>query len=131
MAGMIIASILLFLAQCEGFEVNAKECTSNGVVLSCSWRGKGNYVVSGVLSQETIEFNKLMSGCNLLIPPVYLGNLRKVEVMQGDISCGEINAPPVVTIYIEKRRCVSMQCINVIKFYSYSLLTFHERINIV
>lgn len=68
MAGMTIASILFLLVQCEGFEVIAKECTSNGVVLSCSWRGKGNYVVSGVLSQETIEFNKLMSGSNLLVP---------------------------------------------------------------
>lgn len=119
MAGMTIASILFLLVQCEGFEVNAKECTSNGVVLSSSWRGKGNYVVSGVLSQETIEFNKLMSGSNLLVPRVYLGNLRKVEIKQGDISCGEIKAPSDVTIYIEKRRCVSMQCINVIKFYLY------------
>lgn len=101
MAGMTIASILFLLVQCEGFEVNAKECTSNGVVLSCSWRGKGNYVVSG-------EFNKLMSGSNLLVPRVYLGNLRKVEIKQGDISCGEIKAPSDVTIYIEKRRCVSM-----------------------
>lgn len=105
MAGMTIASILFLLVQCEGFEVNAKEYTSNGVVLSCSWRGKGNYVVSGVLSQETIEFNKLMSGSNLLVQRVYLG---KVEIKQGDISCGEIKAPSDVTIYIEKRRCVSM-----------------------
>lgn len=111
MAGMTIASILFLLVQCEGLEVNAKECTSNGVVLSSSWRGKGNYVVSGVLSQETIEFNKLMSGSNLLVPRVYL--------KQGDISCGEIKAPSDVTIYVEKRRCVSMQCINVIKFYLY------------
>lgn len=121
MAGMTMASILflfsLLLVQCEGFEVNAKECISNGVVLSCSWRGKGNYVVSGVLSQETIEFNKLMSGSNLLVPRVYLGNLRKVEIKQGDISCGEIKAPAGVTRYIEKRSCVSMQCINVIKLF--------------
>lgn len=114
----MIALIMFLLVQCEAYEINAKECQLNDVMLHCNWRGKGNYLVSAVLTQET-EFNKMMNGSNLLVSRMYLGNLRKVEIKQGDISCGEIKAPSDVTIYIEKRRCVSMQCINVIKFYLY------------
>lgn len=97
MAGMI-ALILFLLVQCEVYEINAKECPSNGVVLHCSWRGKGKYMVSAVLTQETLEFNKMMSRSNLLVSRMFLWNLRKVEIKQEDISCGEIKAPSDVTI---------------------------------
>lgn len=61
----------------------------------------------------------MMNGSNVLVPRMYLGNLRKVEIKQRDISCGEIKAPSDVTIYIEKESCVNMQFINMIKFYLY------------
>lgn len=52
MAGMI-ALIMFLLVQCEAYEINAKECQSNDVMLQCNWRGKANYLVSAVLTQET------------------------------------------------------------------------------
>lgn len=110
MAGRLIALVLFLVhvVQCEAYEINGKECQEIGAVLHCSWRGRGNYIVSGVLKQETIEFNQLMSGSNLFVPRIYVGNLRKVEILQGDVSCEDIKIPIEVIVYIEKQKCVSV-----------------------
>lgn len=94
--------------QAMGFDVNSNECSPSENILSCTWKGMGNYVVSAPLKQEILLFNKLTKGATLLVSEKYRGNLLKIDVKSGDIICRDINAPADVSIYIKKQRCASM-----------------------
>lgn len=66
---MTMAGILVvFVLTANFFEVNDKECSPSENILSCAWKGMGNYVVTAPLRQEILQFNKLTKGATLLVP---------------------------------------------------------------
>lgn len=126
MAGILVVFVLTanFFGQGYAFDVNDKECSPSENILSCAWKGMGNYVVTAPLRQEILQFNKLTKGATLLVPESYRGGLLKIDVQSGDIACSDINTPADVVIYIEKQKCVSMYCINMIHLLSNELIMY-------
>ena len=110
MAGNILFVLFftLFLGLVFSFEINPSECLPKGTVLNCQWRGKGNYVVSASLKQEILTMDKMFDGSSMTVPPQFRGNLMKIEISHGDIPCSMISAPETVSVFINRKRCVSL-----------------------
>ncbi|XP_061170782.1 uncharacterized protein LOC133180255 [Saccostrea echinata] len=85
------------------FIIDSVQCTpSSGGLLGCDWKGPGDYVGSSV-DFDTLIFRRLFSSgfVNIFNSP----GLRIVEIQSGDASCGNINVPEHVKVFIKAKLC--------------------------
>lgn len=88
--------------------INGNECKSDrGIILKCTWKGAGSYIVNGRIKEEILILTKLTNAATLFIPNEFAGNLARIEVLNGDIPCRNIIAPLHIAVFVNKKRCVS------------------------
>lgn len=109
MAGrMRLIIVLLFairLSTAVSITININVCRSErGIILKCEWRGEVQYAVDVLLREEILSMSKLTESSTLFVPAEFVGNLAKIEILEGDAPCNVI-AP--LNVAVSRKRCVS------------------------
>ena len=77
------------------------------IILKCTWKVQGPYIVNGRIKEEILTITKLTNAATFFVPNEFAGNLAKIEVLKGDIPCRNIIAPLHIAVFVNNRRCVS------------------------
>jgi hypothetical protein len=90
------------------FDISGKDYDSvKGEILKCVWRGRGQYTVTTKIKERIIIMTKMTNAATVFIPDDLIGNVEKIEVLEGDIPCRNIIAPLKFSVFVNKKRCVS------------------------
>lgn len=98
--------MLLTLCHCydaRTFAVDATQCIqSTSGMLGCDWRGAGDYVGTN-LKFNTLVFRRFFKSGFLHVfkSPA----LRIIEIQDGDATCGNIDAPDHVKVFLSTELC--------------------------
>lgn len=98
--------MLLTLCHCydaRTFAVDATQCIqSTSGVLGCDWRGAGDYVSTN-LKFNTLVFRRFFKSGFLHV--FKSPELRIIEIQDGDATCGNIDAPDHVKVFLSTELC--------------------------